>query len=67
MGNPLARKREGLAQCVQRLLMGWTTRIWFLARFVYRMGTGSIKPVRDTDKLSEMKMREDTTPYCQMI
>jgi len=48
--------------------MGWTTRIWFLASFVYRMGTGGIKqPVRDNDKLSEMKMREDTAPYCQMI
>jgi len=30
--------------------------------------TGGIKqPERDTDKLSEMKMREDTAPHCQMI
>ena len=41
MGNPLARKRDGLAQCVHWLLMGWTTSIWFLASFVYRMVTGA--------------------------
>ena len=32
------------------------------------MGTRGIKqPVRDTDKLPKMKMREDTAPYCRMI
>jgi hypothetical protein len=32
------------------------------------MGIGGIKqPERDTDKLSEMKLREDIAPHCQMI